>query len=265
MRYLIFIIVLGFVFSCSDKLKTPNYIIFNQIDDSINISAINELHAPYQIAVENENGDLGKTFVLNPNDTVLLSKINSKVMDTLQILKTFKFKTAYGNPELIAYDSLYSYQPPFSRGKSYKILQGNSTNFTHNTDFSKYALDFKIPIGDTICAAREGFVVGVVSHNYKQGTNASYRDFANYITMYHNDGTFSQYVHLDTNGALIEVNDFVEVGEPIAISGHTGWSTEPHLHFAVFKSEPFKFVSIPFVLDSKKSTDFIKWEIVKND
>lgn len=242
----------------------PQYIVFDQGKDSIKVSAINVLKAPYQISMEFPDNKLN-TFILFPGDTILLSSFDVKEIDTTQILKSFVFKTAYGNPNLKTYDSSYNYQLPFPKKRKYKILQGNDTDFTHNSDFSRYALDFRIPIGDTICAARNGYVVGIVEKHSKHGRDKSYRDFANYITMYHNDGTFSQYVHLNKNGVLVEVDDYVERGQPIAISGHTGWSTEPHLHFAVFKAIPFAFQSIPITLNSKNSKDYTKWEVVGHD
>lgn len=237
---------------------------FDKAKDSIRVLAINTLKAPYQITMEYPDKKID-TFLLFPGDTILLSSFSAKKIDTSQILKKSIFKTAYGNPKMKIYDSAYNYQLPFPKNKKYKILQGNDTDFTHDNDFSRYALDFQIPIGDTICASRNGYVVGVVEKHSKHGRDKSYRDFANYITMYHDDGTFSQYVHLDKNGVLVEVDDYIEKGQPIAISGHTGWSTEPHLHFAVFKVVPFAFQSVPIILNSKNSNDYKKWELSEHD
>jgi murein DD-endopeptidase MepM/ murein hydrolase activator NlpD len=54
------------------------------------------------------------------------------------------------------------------------------------------------------------------------------------VVIRHEDGTFGQYLHLQKDGALVEVGQHVKAGAVIARSGHTGNSTTPHLHFAVF-------------------------------
>ncbi len=102
-----------------------------------------------------------------------------------------------------------------------------------------------MPIGDTILAARDGIVLNFVEKYKKGGKNKKYYDFANSLLMYHKDGTFSQYVHLDYKGVLVEKGDTIKKGQVIALSGNTGWSTEPHLHFSVYKATVGKLISIP--------------------
>ncbi len=125
---------------------------------------------------------------------------------------------------------------PFPSGKTYRINQGYNGAFSHNTLTSKYALDFALKIGDTICAVADGYVVGVVEDYKYGGSSRKWRDFANDITIFHPEmNTFSQYVHLDHNGSLVNVGDTIKRGQPIAISGLTGFTSGPHLHFCMFK------------------------------
>ena len=49
----------------------------------------------------------------------------------------------------------------------------------------------------------------------------------------HADGTIAVYGHLAHDGVLVGVGQQVARGEPIALSGHTGFSFAPHLHFSV--------------------------------
>ncbi len=70
-------------------------------------------------------------------------------------------------------------------------------------------------------------------------------DKGNKIIILHDDGSMAHYVHLDFEGAVVDVGDKVVLNQPIGISGMTGFTTIPHLHFVIFKaggiSIPFKF------------------------
>ncbi len=58
----------------------------------------------------------------------------------------------------------------------------------------------------------------------------------NLINVKHDDGTEAQYVHLTLNGALKNEGDSIVQGEVIALSGNTGKTTGPHLHFQVIQA-----------------------------
>ena len=60
--------------------------------------------------------------------------------------------------------------------------------------------------------------------------------YANYIVILHNDGTTGEYYHLKHDGALVDVGDSVARGQRIGLSGNTGHTTMPHLHFAVYRA-----------------------------
>ncbi|MEE9439237.1 MAG: M23 family metallopeptidase, partial [Saprospiraceae bacterium] len=115
--------------------------------------------------------------------------------------------------------------------KSYRIDQGYNGRFSHHGD---NALDFNLAIGDKVMAARGGTVVKLEQVNNKTCKSPSCKQYNNYLTIYHDDGTFADYVHLKYNGVLVNVGDHVKKGDLIAYSGNTGWSTGPHLHFMVY-------------------------------
>lgn len=136
-----------------------------------------------------------------------------------------------GDVTLEKYDSDYQYVLPFAKGKSFTVNQGYNGLFSHQNENS---LDFTMPEGTEIVAAREGLVTDVVKHNNTGCAKKSCADQANYITILHSDGSFAQYYHLKQNGVKVNVGDRVNKGDVIGWSGNTGWSKGPHLHFICY-------------------------------
>jgi murein DD-endopeptidase MepM/ murein hydrolase activator NlpD len=141
---------------------------------------------------------------------------------------------------------------PFCKGKSYKIVQGYNGKYSHHTDYSRYAIDFGLQTNDTICAADDGFVVGLIKDYTIGGNDKRLEQFANYITLYHpHSGLYTQYAHLKNNGSFVKVGDIVKQGQAIGLAGMTGFTSVAHLHFNVlipcppkdgFKSTPIEFI-----------------------
>lgn len=76
------------------------------------------------------------------------------------------------------------------------------------------------------------------------------RDFrGNYVTIRHAEREYSVYAHLIPGSVAVDVGDTVAQGQPIGRCGHSGFSTEPHLHFH-FQDGPDFFtaagVPLPF-------------------
>lgn len=130
-------------------------------------------------------------------------------------------------------DSSYVYALPFEKGKSFFILQGYYSRLTHK---NRAAIDFKMKRGTKIFAARGGVVTRVKEDGNKGGLKPEYRQHGNNIIIQHEDGSRAGYWHLRQNGALVNVGDTVQKGQLIALSGKTGYTAVPHLHFMVWKS-----------------------------
>ena len=84
-------------------------------------------------------------------------------------------------------------------------------------------IDLAIPTGTTVAAAKKGTVSFA-----GWGNGYGYR-----VVIDHEDGTQTTYNHLSDIG--VKVGDHVNAGTSIALSGNTGNSTGPHLHFEVKK------------------------------
>jgi murein DD-endopeptidase MepM/ murein hydrolase activator NlpD len=124
------------------------------------------------------------------------------------------------------------YVLPFPVGKSYFCFQGFNSSFSHYGSFS-YSVDFDMPIGTPVTAARAGVVV-YVAEGFPDGVLRAGSE--NVVIVRHEDGTCARYVHLTTNGALVEPEQAVKAGDPIGLSGNSGESNHPHLHFDVVQS-----------------------------
>jgi len=64
--------------------------------------------------------------------------------------------------------------------------------------------------------------------------------YGKYVLVKHNNGLSTLYAHL----SFIKVNkgDTVITGDTVGYSGNTGYSTGPHLHFAVYASQGVRIV-----------------------
>ena len=128
---------------------------------------------------------------------------------------------------------------PFAKGRKYKLMQGYNGAYSHSDADSKYALDFKMEIGEKVLAVYDGIIIGVLDKYSDGAPDKKLLDFANYILIYHEQlGTFSKYVHIKYKGATVKNGDKIEQGDVIGFSGNVGYSTEPHLHFCYYKPDP---------------------------
>jgi hypothetical protein len=138
------------------------------------------------------------------------------------------------------------YQMPL-RQRQQHVDQGFGGSFSHNDPQNYYAVDFAANIGTPVIAARDGVVMQVESDFDKAGLDMEkYGGRANYVRILHTDGTMGLYAHLEEGGVLVRVGQQVHAGQPIGLSGNTGFTTGPHLHFAVQVNRGMRLESIPF-------------------
>ena len=122
---------------------------------------------------------------------------------------------------------------PFVAGTRVTVSQGAHGPFSHREPNSLHALDFTVDEGTTVVAARAGIVLDFRSDSDTGCGDISCINDANLISIDHGDGTIATYAHLKQNGVLVDRFEVVAAGQPIGLSGNTGFSTGPHLHFAI--------------------------------
>ena len=127
-------------------------------------------------------------------------------------------------------DSSYIYTLPFEHRKKVFLIQGYESMFSHK---GEKALDFKVKKGTTICAARDGVVESARKDSDNGGLKPENLSDGNYVSVRHADGSVAWYWHLQKNGVLVNIGDTIKTSQPIGLSGNTGYSAFPHLHFEV--------------------------------
>jgi murein DD-endopeptidase MepM/ murein hydrolase activator NlpD len=135
---------------------------------------------------------------------------------------------------IIKDDTSYVYHLPYQENEAHLLVQGYFSRYTHK---NRAALDFKMKKGTKICAVRDGVVLRIKADGNRGGGNAKYRPYGNYIVIQHDDSTRSGYWHLRHNAIFLKVGDTVKQGALIGLSGKTGYTYFPHLHFIVWRSD----------------------------
>ena len=248
--------------------SNPVWISYDSLGDTLRINLENRIKAPVRITIGADD-DLWKVRLqkLNLNflvleaeqDTILVIDSDSREVPKLE------FKAALGDPERKIIFSKIAL--PIPENKAVQIVQGYNGSYSHFKATSKFAIDFELNVGDTIFAAYEGFAVQVREGYTKGGNDIKLLDHANNIIIYNpQTGLFFQYSHLAFQGALVEVGEWVKQGQPIGISGMTGYTDIPHLHFNVLAPDPreLRLISVPVdFIEGYSGKDLRKNEIIK--
>jgi murein DD-endopeptidase MepM/ murein hydrolase activator NlpD len=179
----------------------------------------------------------------------LLSETKNKETAYQQLLAERKKKKGQLEVEMLDVESKLqtivdpSKIPKYGKGiLKYPVDNVIITQYFGNTPFSSQnpqvyngsghnGLDFGIKVGTPILSAAAGTVVGTGD------TDASCNgvSYGKWVLVKHNNGLSSLYAHLSV--IQVKAGDVVTSREKIALSGNTGYSTGPHLHFTVYASE----------------------------
>lgn len=149
------------------------------------------------------------------------------------------------------------YRLPYDGPIARRIMQGYNGTYSHQ---GKQAIDVEMPVGTPVLAARGGVVVATEDQNTEGGPTQAMRNKANYVLIGHDDGTVAGYYHLAFRGVKVAVGQRVKTGAVIGLSGNTGFSSAPHLHFEVRVPENGKGVrTIPTAFETEDSGDEGVW------
>lgn len=143
------------------------------------------------------------------------------------------------------------YRLPYPDGATFRIGQSPGGPITtHNTPESRFAVDIPMPEGTPVLAARDGVVIHAEANQVYGAQIPDMMSKANEVKIQHVDGSIAVYAHLAHGGVYAYPGQRVRAGDQIGLAGSTGYSSGPHLHFAVEvvrkTADGFSMESLPF-------------------
>ena len=94
-------------------------------------------------------------------------------------------------------------------------------------------IDFGLPVGTPVFAPQDGIIASTGNQD-----NYCYRGaYGKFIAIKHINNLTTMYAHLSK--VVVSPQQSIKQGDLIGYSGHTGYSTGPHLHFTVYSSPTF--------------------------
>jgi murein DD-endopeptidase MepM/ murein hydrolase activator NlpD len=136
----------------------------------------------------------------------------------------------WGRSDAVLDDDVF--ELPWQRGATHALSQGPDGAFSHR---GKEAWDFAMDTGTPVHAARGGIVAFAADSSKIGGGTPAFAEDGNVTLVVHDDGTVGLYGHLRFAGAWRREGERVDAGDLLALSGDTGFSTGPHLHFQVYR------------------------------
>jgi len=234
------------------RFEPPEVRLFEREDNAgLALIAKNTFFAPIQLAyrlsqLQNvaSNAPRDGLTVLPPRSELPVIEVG-KAVPGQNISFQYEFQFLPGEPGA-EHKPAQAYRLPFALSTTIAVSQAFPDTTTHGDPGSQYAIDFVMPVGTHVFAAREGVVIDVASGFFEHGTDLKVDGpRANIVRVLHDDGTMSLYGHLNWNTIRVVPGQHVARGEYLADSGNTGFTTGPHLHFVVQRNRGGGLVSVP--------------------
>jgi len=185
------------------------------------------------------------------SQSVVLAEL--EIIDPLvRYRRDLQYRAKFGDPR--ARPEPYAYRLPYPSGLTFSVLQGFHGTFSHRGS-NEFAVDFDCPVATPVLAARDGTVIAYNAAAQGAGTTPEFLDYkrTNFVLVLHDDGTIGEYMHLSPSGIEVKPGQRVARGSRLALSGNTGFSSTPHLHFQVMTAgeDGASVQSFPFRLAAK--------------
>ena len=228
-----------------EHLERQVYLVITKKKGADSVYVRNDLYAPVEIelsfaGLQNVNGAPSRPIrrVMPARSSLRLALLTAMNAEK-PLAYVPRFEYFLGDPSGAA----LAYQYPYPwRGGPFRLSQGANGQYSHFGPRNRYAMDIAMPEGTPIIAARGGVVVKTENAQTGRGSDAA----GNFVRVLHDDGTMGVYLHLKQGSVSVREGQRVSVGSPLALSGNTGNSSGPHLHFVVQRNTGLGLVSIPY-------------------
>lgn len=165
--------------------------------------------------------EVGAQWTLGTTDTVVIEAARYKSQKHGRTIAAYRF-TASG-------DKYPSYWSADGTELPHSLEEPPLAEYEQVTSLLKdrpthHGMDFKVDVGTPVLSTRDGVVTRV---------NWNWSGNGNCVEVQHSDGVLAKYLHLSKNE--VKPGDRVKAGQTIALSGNTGRSTGPHLHYQLNK------------------------------
>jgi len=234
------------------------------VEGRMQLMAKNDYYAPVELILgidelqnmERPDPQQALRWVLEPQSESEIMSLNA-VPDTGTPRIAYRYTWIAGDPAT-QHAPDRAYRAPFAVASGFTVSQAFPDAATHLGADSRHAVDIVMPIGTGVYASRGGIVFEVAGTNYRGGVDPD-RDAAaaNLVRILHGDGTYAEYAHLNWNSIRVKPGDVVSRGEYIADSGNTGFSSGPHLHFAVIRNLGMRVESVPIVFEGANGSEVV--------
>ena len=205
---------------------------------AIRFSAVNDgaatVSVSFRLAGENLQPDreIPPAHIVAPHSRLEIVRVAPR-----KRLGRFRFRyehSAIAGDVLMSPDQDYPYRLPFRKGVRARIGQApGGSPITHTAPHNRHAVDFGVPQGTLVTAARAGTVIEVKDGFTEGRPDPALGDRANRVVVIHSDRSVGYYLHLAPQRIRVRPGQEVRAGDALAHSGNTGYSSGPHLHFDV--------------------------------
>ena len=199
------------------------------------------------------------TRAIPPNSSVRLAQL--PLRDPAKNSPEYRISIQYGDYRATHAPGV-RYRLPYEDGRTHLITQAYGDVLTsHSSKEAQHAIDIAMPERTPIVAARDGLVIDVTL-DYRWGDpDPRLLSKANCVAILHDDGTVAIYAHLAQRESPVKVGQQVTAGTVIGYSGNTGYSSGPHLHFAITRPQvnddgALTHYALPFIFYDDWKGDF---------
>lgn len=140
-------------------------------------------------------------------------------------------------------------------GGPFRCTQGVGGHLTHFFAGNLHAIDLACPPGTLLRAVADGTVVETKHDNCLTGIAVSNLFQWNSIMIRVHDNLFVEYVHI--RKSLVQMGDTVVKGQVLGESGSVGFSPQPHLHLAAYRSAAPTAPTVQFCFQAENGTAFV--------